>query len=318
MSKDLAELRDRVHRKSQEYFTFEYGRRDPKKWRMFYGATDALLDAGMAAAGYARAITSDPAVNLLVCYGFLQAIYIQQDAIRTLSRAVGLQWRPKEDARLGEIRDLRNRLTGHPARAGENEERSRPSSAIIAYHEVTQAAFRGHVYYEDGLEDVVIDVASILTDNEERLALQLQVIEQKMDEEEAQFRSEHSARPFSVYFVKPFDYLMQRLQCDLHDEARLPQAQAHAAMIREKMQALQEDLKNRGFFWAAISYHMGLIFTGLDLLEKIMRRNAPSVDDQHEFDLLYDGIEKNVQQLRSFIVQLDEKLNSAILRPQGS
>ena len=98
MSKDLAELRDRIHRKSHDYFTFEYGRRDRKKWRMFYGATDALLDAGMAAAAYVRAITSDASVNLLVCYGFLQAIYIQQDAVRTLSRAVGLAWHPRMDA----------------------------------------------------------------------------------------------------------------------------------------------------------------------------------------------------------------------------
>jgi len=279
---------------------------------MFYGATDALLDAEMAAAAYVRAITADAGVNLLVCYGFLQAIYIQQDAVRTLSRAVGLDWHPGMDVRLKEIRDTRNRLTGHPARAGEKEPQPRPSSAIIAYHDITQSAFRGHVYYEDGSDDVIVDVNTIFRDNEERLALQLEAVEQAMDNEEARFRREQSTRPFSTVFEKPFNYLMQRLQCDLGDDARVPQAEAHAKMIREEMQTLQEDLRSRGFEWPAISYHMGLIFTGLDMLEKLLRKTPPRPNDQNEFDLVYDGLEKNVDRVRGFVKQIDEKLRTAV------
>jgi hypothetical protein len=89
MTESLSAIRERLHRKSHEYFVFDQSRRSRESWNMFYGATDALLDADTAALGYGRAISPDTSVNLLACYGFLQALYVQQDAVRTLSQAVG-------------------------------------------------------------------------------------------------------------------------------------------------------------------------------------------------------------------------------------
>ena len=106
MTDTLSDIRTRLHHKSHEYFTFEYSRRERKSWRMFYGATDALLDASMAAAAFSRAVRKESAIDLLVCYGFLQALYIQQDAVLTLSRAVGLSWHPNDDPVLRKIRRM--------------------------------------------------------------------------------------------------------------------------------------------------------------------------------------------------------------------
>ena len=241
----LSEIRERLHRKSHEYFVFDFNRREVAKWRMFYGATDALLDAGAAAASYSRAIDSDRGVKLLVCYGFLQALYVQQDAVRTLSRAVDLKWNPNADERLRQIRQTRNRLTGHPALAGQNEKPRRLSSAIIP--DIAKGGFRGHVYYDDGTENIEVNVSSFLKDNEERLVVQMQVIEKKMDETERQFRTEQAARPLPNYFENGFSYLLQRLHCNLGDAGRVPQAQSHARMIREIVCKLQHELKVRGF-----------------------------------------------------------------------
>jgi hypothetical protein len=149
MTNTLSDIRERLHNKSHDYFTFEYSRRERTSWRMFYGATDALLDASTAAAAFGRAVRGDSAVDLLVCYGFLQALYIQQDAVLTLSRAVGLKWNPNDDPMLKGIRELRNRLTGHPAHAGEREKPRRLSSAIIVSRDIRPSSFSGYIYYED-------------------------------------------------------------------------------------------------------------------------------------------------------------------------
>ena len=149
---------------------------------MFYGATDALADTVHAASNYESAISSNAGSNLLVCYGFLQALYVQQDAVITLSRALGLRWHPNNHERLKQIREARNRLAGHPARAGERENPRRLSAAIIGY-DITKLGFRGHVYFEDGFENIDIDVPAFRKDNEELLALQMQQVEKKMDEQ---------------------------------------------------------------------------------------------------------------------------------------
>src|ERR1700754_1022321 len=133
MADDFSTIRGRIHNKSHDYFAFSMNRWDRTKRSMFYGATDALSDTSNAAGNYEHAITPNMGSNLLACYGFLQALYIQQDAIITLSRAVGLNWHPNGNERLRQIRDARNRLTGHPALAGERENPRRLSSAIIAY-----------------------------------------------------------------------------------------------------------------------------------------------------------------------------------------
>jgi hypothetical protein len=103
MTEDYSTIRSRIHNKSHNYFFFAVGRWDREKRRMFYGATDALLDATQAAASYAEVVS----VNPLACYRFLQAPYIQQDAVGILSRSVGLTWKPEDNDRLKEIRDIR-------------------------------------------------------------------------------------------------------------------------------------------------------------------------------------------------------------------
>ena len=272
MENSYSIVRARLHSKSHDYFVFAHGRWDRARRRMFYGATDALLESSEAATSYGQFVSSNNGAKLLACYGFLQALFVQQDAVMILSRAVGLRWHPNNDKRLKEIRDARNRLTGHPALAGEQDRTPRRlSSAIIPAHDITQHGFRGHVYYEDGSEDIKVEVAAFQKDNEERLSQQTQRVEATMDKQEHQFRAKHAARPFSSRFGKNFDYLLQRLHCDLKDEGRLHQAQAHAKMIREIIKTLEKELIEYGFEPEAHSWK--IVFTALTCLRPLCRES---------------------------------------------
>src|SRR4029077_1522640 len=115
------EIRQRIQDKSHGYYSRLEVWHNAEQRRLFYGATDAILDASNAASSYGGAIVADAGVNLLLCYGFLQALYVQQDAVWNLCKALGLRWRPHDDAGLLRIRMLRNRLCGHPASADSGE-----------------------------------------------------------------------------------------------------------------------------------------------------------------------------------------------------
>lgn len=312
MPESLSNIRDRIHRKSHEYFTFDYSRRESSRLRMFYGATDALLDASMAATAFGAAVRSDPAIDLLVCYGFLQAIYIQQDAVWTLSRSLGLEWTPNDDLRIIEIRDIRNRLTGHPAAAGEKAKPRLLSSAIISYDHVRPEGFRGHIYFEDEVRPIEVNVESVLKENEARLLVQMQKIEKQMDDNERLFRAEQAKTPLSGNFGQGFDYLVQRLHCDLNDEGRLPQAQTRVQMIRDRLLSLRKDLEDLAFASSATAHHLDHIFTGLEILDGIMRQKDHSEATQHQFHLIFDGVEKHLKNLGSLIDELDTHLRAAI------
>jgi hypothetical protein len=312
MSESLSDIRARIHQKSQDYFTFAYGRRERADWRMFYGATDALLDASTAAAAFGEAVRGQAPADLLVCYGFLQALYIQQDAVWTLSRAVGLEWHPNKDPTIKKIRDIRNRLTGHPALAGERDQQKRLSSAVISYNDVRPECFRGFIYYEDRGEPIKIDVSMILRDNEARLALQATKIEMEMDRQERNFRSEHANKPFSDNFGKGFDYIAGKLRCDLSDEGDLVQALTHVRMVREVLQNLQSDLGGRGFNLNSISYHFDRIFAALDFMTLIMQKKRHPRSDQFKLDLIADGFDKNLTIVKSIVEEIDSTLRAEI------
>jgi hypothetical protein len=115
--RNLIDTRQRISDKSHKYFRPYFDKNEASQRRLFLGAMDALLDATEAAASFQGAIGQNKWANLLACYGFLQALYVQQDAVSNVSKALRLTWTPYEEERLVYIRDLRNRLCGHPASA---------------------------------------------------------------------------------------------------------------------------------------------------------------------------------------------------------
>jgi hypothetical protein len=108
--RNLIDTRQRISDKSNEYFRPYVDKNEALQRRLFLGAMDALLDATEAAANFQHAVGQNKWANLLACYGFLQALYVQQDAVWNVSKALRLTWTPFEEERLVYIRDLRNRL----------------------------------------------------------------------------------------------------------------------------------------------------------------------------------------------------------------
>jgi hypothetical protein len=83
-------------------------------------------------------------------------------------------------------------------------------------------------------------------------------------------------------------------------------------MIRERIAPLCKDVSERGFGSAEICHYVERILTGLDLLARIMKRDSPSLANQHEFDLIYDGIEKNISRLKAAVSDIDARLRTSI------
>ncbi len=307
----LAVIRDRVHRKAQSYFAFETHRRDREKHLTIFGATDALLDADEATHAFAASITGNNGVDLLACFGFLQSLVVQQDAVENLSNLVGLAWSPRSDARLAEVRDIRNRLCGHPARK-DRPKGTRKSSGIIVRGSIGKSGFRGAIYYEDGFESVDVDVTTWLADNETRLASQMAKIEDHMDTTERAFRNNSNNKFGSGLMAATYDYILQRMWCDLRDEGRAPQAQSHIAMIRDDIAELKREFASRSIsaWWPGETEKK--IGVGLNELERILKGEDRCSETQYRFDLLYDGTVRTIEELRSSVQSVLEQLQAAV------
>lgn len=301
--------RQRIHEKSHKYFFFE---RLPKaKRNQFYGATDALFDTNINASDFSVGLLTHGA-KILLCYGFLQALYVQQDAVRTLGGAFELPWKPDDDPELKRIRDVRNRLCGHPSRAGERGKDNQISSATISLHDISEDGFNGAVYFDNRFEKIQVDTIKLLKTNKERLLEQMIKIEAKMDEMEKEFRDERSEERFSTCFEGGFQHLVQRLNCDLSNVDTRVLADSCSDMIEEYIVKLQDRLRSRSFADLADSSIFRVIFRGIDFLQKLIRSSDHSNEDQDKFDLVYTGLQCYLDDLRNEIRELDEKLRTPV------
>ncbi len=302
-------MRERILSKAHEYFRPFPEPHTKTQRRFIFGATDALLDASEIARSYKRCIGGDWAANVLASYGFLQALYVQQDAVWNLCKAFNLNWKPNDVTRLAEIREIRNRLCGHPASM---DNANLASSAIISRDDFTNSSFCAHVYYDDKFSNIIVDVERFLSDNENELAKQLSVVETEMDRLEKVFRQEQARSPLSNIVGDRDRYTLDCIYCNLTDLGRVRQAEAHIQMFQRRLSQLRQELEDRKL---AESFGLESIYCaeiGLVIISDIIARNGKVNDVQRRLDIVYEWFRKYADTVINSVHDVDKKLSSAV------
>lgn len=300
----LEEVRERLHRKASNYFLYELRRWDQAKWRLFFGATDALLDTQFALSDIERGIPPDRKHAILACYGFLQALYIQQDAVKLIWRALDIPGAPLADERVQKVRELRNRIAGHPARAETPGPGKRPSSAIINLHDIDPAiGFKAVIYYDDDMDVIDVSFAELLKENSAGLLESLLKAEHVMVERETAFRKLERETPLTAKFESGLGYTLEKLRCGPDDSRR----DMAIRMLRTSIDELEALLKARNFLYDASEYHIDAVRAGIDLGERLIEI-SPQGRVQQTWWIISEGIDSHVKDLLRHLSALDEKL----------
>lgn len=300
----LEEVRERLHRKANNYFLYELGRWDQAKWRLFFGATDALLDTQFALSDVAGGLPADKKHAILACYGYLQALYIQQDAVTLIWRALDIPGDPLADARVRKVRELRNRIAGHPARAEKLGHGKRSSSAIINLHDIDPAiGFKAVIYYDDDMDIVDISFSELLEENCFGLLESLLKAERVMVDRETAFRELERANPLTAKFENGLSYTLEKLRCGPEDSRR----DMAIRMLTSSIDELEVLLKARNFWYDASEYHIDAIRAGIELGERLIEI-SPQGRAQQTWWIISEGIDSHVKDLLRHLSALDEKL----------
>ncbi len=91
-----------------------------QNWGQLCSAMDAIQDTQSAIDAWrGGAATDDLGERYLRVYGVLQALFLQQDALKHAAEGVGEEWEPTEDLRA--IRIVRNQAIGHPTKQGSQD-----------------------------------------------------------------------------------------------------------------------------------------------------------------------------------------------------
>jgi hypothetical protein len=101
----------------------------------YYTAMYLIQDTGESVQSHMkRGFSSDPWLAYIEFWGVMQAIFMQQDAIKELYKAViRAELEPAKESDWSKIRDVRNLCAGHPAKRDKGVPATQLSAMIKAY-----------------------------------------------------------------------------------------------------------------------------------------------------------------------------------------
>jgi len=115
-------------------------RQDPAEFLKLCSCLDVIGDTELAFDAYSEmSDDSPPGSSYILAYGFLQALVVQQDAVRNLYEALRLRLPSEPDPQLKAIREVRNDAIGHPTKRGGGKGRS---FSYISRPSISQSGFQ--------------------------------------------------------------------------------------------------------------------------------------------------------------------------------
>ena len=186
--------------------------KDPVEFHKLCSCLDVIGDTELALHAY-EDMSNDrsPGSNYILAYGFLQALFLQQDAVSHLYEA--LQLPPSEsNPLLTEIRELRNDAIGHPTKRGRGKGKrfsyiSRISISRTGFTLMTVEPNKDPPMFRDVRFKVLLEVQH--TELEKALFALLQALRKEDMEHRKKFRNEKLAELFpatlTYYFEKVYE-----------------------------------------------------------------------------------------------------------------
>jgi hypothetical protein len=280
-------------------------RADRAAFNQACSALDAIGDTELALQEFVENHSSfDTGLSYILAYGVLQAIFLQQDAIKHLTLSLGLPFSlPVE---LKEIRELRNDATGHPTnRSGGNEK------GVKSFHHISRATlsvggFQLMSTYSNSnsidFKDVKFD--SIITIQSEFSEQLLIGILDALRSDENMHRAKYMSNKLTDIFHASLPYIFSKVAEGIRSIEHRDFALSNFKSIMEKITTFEEELKERGeedsieYVKEYIEYPAEKVLNYLEGDQNVDMRAA---------EIFIEYIERQVDIMKQIATEIDEK-----------
>lgn len=251
--------------------------KDKPAWNMLASAMDVVSDTELAITSYEHGDYADKGTLYLVLYGLLQAMYVQQDALENLVRALekNEQYKIESEPEAEFIRRVRHDTIGHPTKQGGVKPRKDGQPGEQTSHAIVQHSL--------GREGFTLSRASNLTEmrfidyRTEKLiaqnrALAVRVLtrtKKKLEDLEMEHRSTFKGEKFVSIFPSQMDYYFGKIYEAIHNtsDGNKPMGEIGLKMIVDAFTEFKAALDKRGILNEAGYIHHDLDETSYPLDE---------------------------------------------------
>ncbi len=301
-------IRQRIYDHFHGYISFALRRWKGPNRNRFTGALDALHDTEEALWSLSGGLPPTEAAAKLAAYGFLQALYVQGDAVAEMETALELPKQALEQKDVAHIRDIRNRLVGHPARR-ERGKKTRPSTGSLSLMRTADGLrIEGSIYYDDGFEVVSIDVHDYIRRMQLGLSPALIAVEAAMRKHEEAFRASHRERQLTELLEYDFNYSLGKIASAARNADRLPVAMSELSMTMHHLDAVRERLRERDFLTDGPQWALDTADGASQLLRKLAGEAKNGIVPEGQWDAVVKGLEAAIVDLRKSLEAWDNEI----------
>jgi hypothetical protein len=272
-------------------------------WNQLCSSLDVIGDTELCFDAYdnVQAPSEAGAIYLLV-YGVLQALILQQDAVRHLAEALNIPF--ISDPLLTEIREVRNSSAGHPTkRHGE------PRSHFISRISMSKDGFQLMTAYADHGpgEFKWVDIPKLIADQRSRLSTVMTNVVAALAERDREHRAMFNDAKLVDAFHASIDYDFEKLFECVHGNKPTELGSLHVGLIRDAVERLKSSLAARGSSGAyeSVEYHLRLIEYPLEELAHYFKSPASSRFSERDAFIVVHFAQDQLEELRKMAAEID-------------
>ena len=224
-------------------------------WYRLCSSLDVIGDTELAFQAYDQ--LSDrprPGSSYILVYGFLQALYLQQDAVRNLHEALQVPY--QIDPLLKEIREVRNAVA-HPTDGGRGKSKT---FRFITQFSVNKAGFQLMTAVEDKtsrkIEQISLD--SLLNKQHAQLENVLKALLEALQKEEMDYRDRFRDDSLEDLFPETMDYYFEKVYQSARDDSSWEYGKLHVDLVCRIIKNFKDALEKRETLGAssAVEYRL--------------------------------------------------------------
>lgn len=276
---------------------------DHAKWNRLTSSLDVIGDTELAFEAFSA--TPDPAedgARYLLIYGVLQALYVQQDALRHLVEAFGQKF--DVNPKLDRIRQIRNITAGHPTSTRNNQ------SHFLSRFSMTKHGYKLLTTKDDGsCEFHDVDLDEVL---KQQRGIVREVLKNTMDalrQEDLKHRLKFKDQRL-VDIFSGTEYLVGKITeyCGSGSASRLTMAEAAAETICSQVSKFKTALEERGVLNDAgdLNYHFEEIEYPLASLDNYVHGRESDVNEKSGRIFAY-FVGHKLEELREMAEEIDRE-----------
>ena len=313
----MSKIRDLINSSRKQNILLQ----DKIMWHMLCSCMDTIEDKEEALESFLRddSNSSDEGDNYLRIDGAMQALYVQQEAVKNLHEALNIPY--TEDTAIEKIRDIRNDASGHPT-----NRRNKKAFNFISRPTLTPHSFKLLTYSRTNISDSNlqfksedINVADLIATQKDIFVDVLNNVIETLQEEEMEHRKKFTGKKLVDAFLHT-NYLPQIMHTNYlfrkvldatldSDSPHVEHVGNHVDRILASVETFRTGLKERGE-----PDNFADIYEKLDYALQNIKAyfHAPDETHIHREDtyILADFAERQVEILVEIAQEIDEKYSN--------